>query len=354
MIEIARKSGNKLRYSFERFNENYSIFYFQTKISLPTEDNFETEETKELDNIKQVHKFLLKCNVVLSFAGIFMQDKLVYMLSILEKRIKKDVILKSKVFGIIVELLQNITNHSDSYVLDNISGHYAIFYIAEDFDSLRITTGNYIRRDRIEKLRQTLEYVNSLSLRELAKKHYEILKNYKIEKDKRTTGLGLFNIRMKAKRKLRFYFVPVDDEYAFFSLEVSIQKKHLRQKSLSITPTDKTPRVYLSMRDARFLFEGVSHPENAEEFYRPVVEWFKEYIKNPRNFTVLHLKLTGFNDETEQFFINLFDLLDKEEFDSVVIVKFFVDKENTKLEQLYRKVVDKFKNIEFQLIKESR
>ncbi len=351
LIEIARKSGNKLRYSFERIDDDYSIFYFQTKISLPTEDEFEAEESNELDNIKKVHKFLLECDVVLSFAGIFMQDKLVYMLSILEKRIKKDVILKSKVFGIIVELLQNITNHSDSYVLDNISGHYAIFYIAEDVNTLRITTGNYIKRERIEKLQKNLEFVNSLSLRDLAKKHYEILKNYKRDKTNRTTGLGLFNIRMKAKQKLNFYFVPVDDQYAFFSLEVSIQKKHLRQKSLSIEPTRKTPRIYLSMRDARFLFEGVSLPDNADEFYKPVLEWFSEYIKGPRNFTVLHLRLEDLNEDTEKFFIRLFEMFDDEKIDSVVIVKFFVNEKNPKLEQLYEKVVGKFKNIEFQLIK---
>ena len=353
LIEIARKSGHKLVYSFDRFDDKYSIFYLQTRISLPSQEVDKQEALQSLERIKTLHKFLLKCNIVLSFAGILVQDKLVFMLSILEKRINKEVILKSKVFSVIVELLQNVATHSDMYELDNISGHYAIFYIAEDRKYLRVTTGNYIKKEKIQKLKQKIDYVNSLSIKELTKKHYQILKNYKEHKKDETQGLGLFNIRLKSKKKLNYYFQEVDDQFAFFSIEVVLEKMTPEIQSLKVKPTSTVPYIYLSAREAKFIFEGYSIDPQIDKIYEKVLQWFDYYLTYPRNFTILQFKFKDFNHQTEEFIIKLLKKLNYAELETVVIVKWYVYPAiRQKSIEFFDKISQQFENIEFQLINE--
>ena len=41
--------------------------------------------------------------------------------------------------------------------------------------------------------------------------------------------------------------------------------------------------VKLIPLDNTFEFKGTSIPENADEFYRPIVEWVKNYAKEPNS-----------------------------------------------------------------------
>ncbi len=351
LIEIARKSGHKLVYSFDKFDNKYSIFYLQTRISIPSQPIDSQKALQSLERIKTLHRFFLTCNIVLSFAGILMQDKLVFMLSILEKRINKEVILKSKVFSVIVELLQNVANHSDVYELDNISGHYAIFYIAEDQKYLRVTTGNYIKKEKIQRLKQKLDYVNSLSIKELTKLHYQILKNYKDQKKDETQGLGLFNIRLKSKKKLNYYFQEVDEQFAFFSIEVILEKMTPEIESLKIKPTKTVPHIFLSAKEAKFIFEGYSIDPQINKIYERVLEWFDYYLNYPRNFTILQFKFKDFNKLTEDYILKLLKKLDYTELETVVIAKWFIYPgiEQKSLD-FYNRISNQFDNIDFQQI----
>lgn len=65
--------------------------------------------------------------------------------------------------------------------------------------------------------------------------------------------------------------------------------------SLFIPPTEQTPGVHLSKSDNVFKIDGKSVPEQAEEFYAPVLSWFDEYINQPNEETVLEINLEFFN-----------------------------------------------------------
>jgi len=66
-------------------------------------------------------------------------------------------------------------------------------------------------------------------------------------------------------------------------------------QALRIPATVKTPEVLFDPSNNVFEIKGKSVPENAEEFYMPVLEWFDDYVANPNEETVLKLDLEYFN-----------------------------------------------------------
>ncbi len=354
LIEIARKSGNKLFYSFERVNDKFSIFYLQTIISVPSQAEHTAQKFyQSLNNIKILHQYLIHCNIVLSLSGIFIQDKLVYMLSLLEKRFYKNVLLRSKLFNIIVELLQNIVRHADDYKLDNISGHYGIFYIAENDKYFFVTTGNYIRKEKIKQLKDYLEYINSLSIKELIKLHYDVLKSYVTSQKNKQKGLGLIDIRIKTKEKINFYFDEVDQYFAFFSIEVKIKKFSSRIKDLKIPRSKTTPEIFLSAKSSKFIFKGPCYPINAAEFFKPVIDWLKEYAQNPRNFSIFKFYLTIINSSSLKELTNIMQILSEINKENVVIVKWYYTTGDESIFEIGQNFKELFPELTIELIEQS-
>ncbi len=216
LIEIARKSGNKLYYDFKKINDNFSFFYLLTKIpssNLP-QDDFEEEESS-LDNIIQLHKILDQENIILNFSGNFTQETLINLLSIIEKQLHGTVILKMKVFNLMVEMLQNIVKHADNYTLRDIVGKHAIFYISQNNDEITFTSGNYIKNKRIDGFNSRLEKINSLEKEKLNNYYNKTLFNFEKNSDVHT-GLGLIDIKMKCRTPFSYDFYKIDDSYSFF------------------------------------------------------------------------------------------------------------------------------------------
>ncbi len=354
LIEIARKSNNKLLYDFEDLDDNYSIFFLQTQISPQNKDDKDTFNTQQnLKLIKQTYNQLVHCSILFSISGIFVQDKIVYMLSLLEKRLKGRATNKNKIFNIIVELLQNIVTHADDYEINNKLGHYGIFYIAEKQDYLIITTGNYVHNSKIDSIRKNLELINGLSIRQLTEKHRNILKYYKSGQHKNNTGLGLINIRMKTREKIYYSFVKIDDQFSFISIEVRLKKESPRTFTLSIKPTDKSPEVELSLNDSKYCFRGKSLVKDAKAFFMPIYNWFNEYKKDPRNLTPIIFDLEEINTATQKAIEKLFEIFDQINKKSIVSIKWYYKSEDSAVYKLGLKLKELFPGIEFKFIKKT-
>lgn len=77
-------------------------------------------------------------------------------------------------------------------------------------------------------------------------------------------------------------------------------------KPLNYEGSEDTPSIVLDKNNELFLFEGRSLPEDVNEFYEPVMDWFKSYRKNPLPKTVVHFRLEYFSTATSKL---LYDLL---------------------------------------------
>lgn len=72
--------------------------------------------------------------------------------------------------------------------------------------------------------------------------------------------------------------------------------------------TEDTPAVVLDPEKGIFLLSGRSLPENVNDFYEPILQWFDAYSKNPLKKTVVNVRLEYFCTASSKL---LYDLLIK-------------------------------------------
>ncbi len=308
LIEMAKRSGNKLVYDFKRINDEFSYFYLNTEIPIIVENEIkQTDEYKySIENIKELHEILVKDNVILFFKGAFNQSSLLNLLSIVENQLKESTIT-IKIYNIMVELLQNISKHADNYSIE-IDWKPGIFLITETEDQFVLISGNYVKNAKIDNIKNKLNYVNELSFTELVMEYNRILQNFDLKKNK--NGLGLLDLKRKSKKNLTYSFSKIDDKLSFFTLRVVVTKAN-EMGALIIDATTETPRVHFDPDNNLFEISNKSLPEDADEFYQPVINWLENYKLKPNTKTNFSFKLDYFNTASARYIARMVKTLDK-------------------------------------------
>ena len=224
LIDMARKSGNKLLYAFENVDEKYSYFYLHTEI--PTigsgSGSLSTSNQSTIKYISALHKMLNEENVLIIFNSYFNQDSLMNLLSIIEKQMVENLNMKKRIYHTMVEMFQNIIQHGDDYK-QTPEGKAGLFYISETDSEYLLNTGNYINNKKIPILTEKLEHVNSLNATELDEFYNNRLLDFEIDTAKEA-GLGIIDIRLKTDSTLEYNFLKIDNEYSFYTLRAKISK----------------------------------------------------------------------------------------------------------------------------------
>lgn len=79
---------------------------------------------------------------------------------------------------------------------------------------------------------------------------------------------------------------------------------------LHISPTEETPEVFLSPDGKPSFIAGRSLPENAHEFYHPVLQWIREHSRNEKTSLQLELKFDYFNSSSGRFLFEILSVLE--------------------------------------------
>ena len=69
------------------------------------------------------------------------------------------------------------------------------------------------------------------------------------------------------------------DQYVLYILNYFVPLAHLLQRN--IKKTKLSPKVVLDKTNNIFFISGRSIYSNANEFYDPIISWFKNYLENP-------------------------------------------------------------------------
>ncbi|MFH1005020.1 MAG: SiaB family protein kinase [Bacteroidota bacterium] len=163
-------------------------------------------------------------NILLSFKGDITSELLTSILQIIESKLEnlqEEPKIKKKVYNVLVECLQNLYHHMDIDIDKNDKTKSAIFMIGKMGTKYNIITGNYIRAENVNDLKSRLEEINSLSQEELKDYYKRILANGEMS-SKGGGGLGMIDIARKTGQKLNFNFMPIDNNFSFFSLNIKI------------------------------------------------------------------------------------------------------------------------------------
>ncbi len=189
-----------------------------------------TSEKKGIKHIYQIHRTMIATNLILVWQGEFTQEVMKSVLAMAEKNMEKtgeENKIKRKVFNVMVECLQNIVKHADEEDVDMGSmetGAAAVFMIGKEHGEYIIATGNLIKRDKEEILKNKIAQVNNLDKAGLKALYKEILTTGNISK-KGGAGLGFVDIARKSGHKLEFDFETVNDKVSFFSLQIKIGRE---------------------------------------------------------------------------------------------------------------------------------
>jgi hypothetical protein len=188
-----------------------------------------TNEKQGSMNIYDLYNRMESNKVVLSFKGDVTSDLMTSILQIIEQRMKdmnEMPRLRKKVYNVLVECLQNLYHHIDelpSGTVDDVSERSAIFMISLNRNGYSITTGNYILTSRIGVFEDKLQNINSLDRDELKQLYKAVLNNEEVS-EKGGAGLGMIDIVRKTGKKLNYGFIPLNNDYSFFSLNINVEE----------------------------------------------------------------------------------------------------------------------------------
>ena len=229
LIEMSRKSGNKLLYNFEKLDDEYTYFYLQTLI--PNDKNYgatdpEGQNTKghsSLDSVKQLHKQMNNENLLLYFNGFFNQENLLSLLAIIKGRMNMP-LTTIKVSNVMVEMLQNIIKHGDRRNSTS-AGVSGVFFMGQTGKEIMLTSGNIIKNEAKDVISERLEFVNGMSKDELSDYYDDILLDFDTA-DAKKTGLGFSDLRIKSDRPLKYRFMNINETQQFYILQTAVTIKN--------------------------------------------------------------------------------------------------------------------------------
>ncbi len=104
---------------------------------------------------------------------------------------------------------------------------------------------------------------------------------------------------------------------------------------LEIKSTNKTPYIKFDPNAGLLEMKGRSIPENAVEFYKPLVDWLDKYAENPKDKTVVNVQLEYFNTSSSKCILDVFKKLEdinKQEGKEVVINWYYEEDDEDMLE----------------------
>lgn len=163
--------------------------------------------------------------IIFSFSGPMSHDIIEGIGSAIRTKIEEgengDKNIALKVFSIFVEQVENVINYSaEKDSIDSDMG-FGIVVVGKKDDIYFISGGNKIPNNKVEKLENTLSKLISMDKDEL-KAFYKERRRAAREGDSKGAGIGFIEMARKSTKPIEYNFIPIDSEYSFFTIKISI------------------------------------------------------------------------------------------------------------------------------------
>ena len=120
-------------------------------------------------------------------------------------------------------------------------------------------------------------------------------------------------------------------------------------KPLIIEPTADTPKIHFDADKNYFEIANLSLPEDAIIFYKPIIQWLKEYEQNLNNPTIFNFKLEYFNTASSKQIVQILLMLEQFHKSKKVLVRWHykeIDEDMQDLGEEYADIID----VDFELV----
>ncbi|MBL0047668.1 MAG: hypothetical protein IPP32_06175 [Bacteroidetes bacterium] len=225
LIEIARKSGNKLVYDFVPLSKGFSYFYFQSNIAdknAPQPLDLLLDSAANLAIAKDIHTAISENNLKLFYHGLFGHENLKSLLKMTAGSTfeNENVTFKKTSMALMIELLQNICFHGVSKN-NNSDEKPGIFMVADSAENCSLLSGNYIKNSCVEKISNRIQELNAMGLKELNRLFLDVLLK-ETQENTRGAGLGFIDVRLKTGNPIEMDITPYSEELSFLLIKTTI------------------------------------------------------------------------------------------------------------------------------------
>jgi hypothetical protein len=177
-------------------------------------------------NLYELYKNAKAKNIIFYYSGPIAHASIEGVAATLRKNLQyegTDEITSNAVFSVFIEQVQNILNYSAEKFSDINSddedlraGVVAIGY-EEGFYC--IYCGNKVYNQDIPKIKENIDSVRNLD-KEHLKALYKERRRMEPPPSSKGAGLGLIEMARKAVKPIDYTFIPMDEEYSFFTIKV--------------------------------------------------------------------------------------------------------------------------------------
>ncbi len=229
LIEMAKKTGNKLDFDFVPLDDDYSYFVLSKTVDMGGVGIHYRGHEKPFHgkSVRQLERLMAENNVYLIWSGNISPDVEKEVLSFTETKLAEEVIemnIRRRVFSIMVEILENVAKYSPGREPEEKFGMPVAMIRMEDKE-YTLTTGNLILNTNVDFLKEKLDYINAyddIGLRELFRKS---LSGQTITSES-TGNMGLIDMARKSGSKLDYQFEKINDLYSYFTLTVKVEDRN--------------------------------------------------------------------------------------------------------------------------------
>lgn len=225
LIEMAKKTGNKLDYDFISLDKDYSYFILSKTVD---EGGIGMhfggrEKIFRGKAISQLERLMADNNVYMIWCGHLSPDIGKEVLSFTETKLSEEdieSIRRRRVFSILVELLDNVSKYSPGKDAEKEFGMPVAMITLVD-RTYSLATGNLILNSQVDNLKEKIDIINKHDREGLTKFFITSLSGQTINTDS-TGNMGLIDMARKSGSRLDYQFEKVNDLYSYYTITVKV------------------------------------------------------------------------------------------------------------------------------------
>jgi hypothetical protein len=226
LIEMAKKTGNKLDYDFVPLDDQFSYFILSKTVdALGVGIHFGgNEQPFQGKAISQLERLMAENNVYFIWSGHITVEVEKEVITFNETKLEEqdiDQTLRRRIFSVLVEILENVAKYSPGREPEEKFG-MPVAMIGVEGDEYTLSTGNLILNEMVEDLKRKLDTINmfdKVGLKELFRKS---LSGQTITSNN-TGNMGLIDMARKSGSKLVYQFERVNELYSYYVLSVKVE-----------------------------------------------------------------------------------------------------------------------------------
>jgi len=230
LIEMAKKTGNKLDYDFVKLDDDNSYFILSKTVDSEGVGMRYGSIDKPFTgkSVSQLEKLMAENNIYLLWSGHLTPEVGKEVLSFTEAQLNENEIesnQRRRVFSILVEIIENVAKYSPGPEAEEKYGMPVAMIRLRD-KTYHLTTGNLIPNDQVPGLKEKLDTVNKYDRAGLKELYRKSLSEQSSSGDS-TGNMGLIDMARKSGSRLIYDFEKINKEFSYYTLTVKVDDQNV-------------------------------------------------------------------------------------------------------------------------------